>query len=137
MICQQLSTAPVILNICCKQVLGCNACVSTWLNTHDTCLHCRSDGAQEKIFSFTVFDNVLGLMWTFSAREFWWTDENIFHTQILSKWKKCRGCYPHAFILMSLDSFIERFCNVNTYVYKHIIWSTFYWEQKSSFCVID
>ena len=87
MICQQLSTAPwafaanfcLLLSICCKQVLGCNACVSTWLNTHDTCPHCRSNGTQEKIFSFNAFDNVLGLMWTFPTNVLmnWW--EHISH----------------------------------------------------------
>ena len=78
--CEHLLAAELLmLSICCKQVLGCNACVSTLLNTHDTCPHCRSNGTQEKIFSFTAFDNVLGLMWTFPTNVLmnWW--EHISH----------------------------------------------------------
>ena len=101
------------------------------LNTHGTCPHCCSDGTQEKILSFTVFDNVLALRWTFSTREFWWTDENIFHTKNLSKWKKCRGCYSHVFIFCLIAVLLSCFCNIDMYICKYILWSTSYLEQKN------
>ncbi len=29
---------------CCQQLVGCKSCVDRWLDDHDTCLHCSSEG---------------------------------------------------------------------------------------------
>ena len=111
------------------------------LLTHNTCPHCCYDGTQEEIFLFTVFDNVLGLMWTFFAREFWWTYENIVHTKIFVEMKKVQGNKKVVFVLLikkglkvkelkaSGNLFVKPYRQIFCWVFDSLIWKLIHFHD--------
>lgn len=42
-ICLDISSTPIVISGCCKQPLGCEPCLETWLETSRQCPHCRSE----------------------------------------------------------------------------------------------
>ena len=58
--CMQLSSSPMHVSTCCRQVIGCGTCVQQWNipNVNNiTCPHCRSDEYGTK--SLQCFEDVL------------------------------------------------------------------------------
>ena len=61
MIYHSLSTGPVCIGNCCRQVLGCAACLEQWFINNNSCPHCRADNANvgtNKVLT-TAFDELL------------------------------------------------------------------------------
>ena len=61
MICHSLSSGPVSIGNCCRQVLGCADCLEQWFINNNSCPHCRVDNANvgtNKILT-TAFDELL------------------------------------------------------------------------------
>ena len=42
-VCLDLIRLPLVISSCCKQPLGCNLCMDTWLENSCQCPHCRGD----------------------------------------------------------------------------------------------
>ena len=61
-ICQQMAHASIQLSTCCRQMLGCEACVSKWFQENDVCPHCRAEGASRNVQSFSCFDELLSIL---------------------------------------------------------------------------
>ena len=59
-VCFEMSTPPVLISSCCKQVLGCQLCVEQWQETHTTCFLCRAEISDEdEPISLTCFSDLL------------------------------------------------------------------------------
>lgn len=59
LICLLPAGPDIIFGGCCKQLLGCEGCVSPWFAENDTCLHCRSDEGSEKIIQLRCFGEII------------------------------------------------------------------------------
>ena len=61
MICLSLSSGPVCIGNCCKQVLGCGDCLEQWFINNNSCPHCWADDGNvgtNKVLT-TAFDELL------------------------------------------------------------------------------
>ena len=61
LICHSLTSGPVCIGNCCKQVLGCGDCLEQWFINNNSCQHCRADNGNvgtNKVLT-TAFDELL------------------------------------------------------------------------------
>ena len=61
MICHSLSSGPVCIGNCCKQVLGCADCLEQWFINNKLCRHCLANNGNvgtNKVLT-TAFDKLL------------------------------------------------------------------------------
>ena len=58
-ICRSTATNPIVSQ-CCQRILGCEACVNTWVSTHSRCPHCSTSGVTS--FKLRGFDDALKLV---------------------------------------------------------------------------
>jgi len=56
-----IASPPVAMSSCCKQFLGCQACINRWVSENEKCPHCRASSL-ENIHLYQCFNEVLGEM---------------------------------------------------------------------------
>ena len=67
-ICKSVALKPVV-SPCCQRVIGCEVCVSKWLNTNTRCPLCRASDTVGSRFPLKGFDHAITLMKAVNAEK--------------------------------------------------------------------